>query len=396
MSLWGKNRPQDFWLVAKDAPAEVWITALKNAASVLEIKEISGSGDVEKILEYTLGEGQFGAGHWELSTMKRWYYQLKPFIPRSLTRIMRRIYSGETKKEFQLGWPTEKRYVRFLWETLRQVIILMGWNQVSFINFWPEKYHYALVLTHDIETATGQAYVRQVAELEIDNGLRSSFNFIPERYPLDHALIGWLREHGFEIGVHGLKHDGKEFFDKHTFSERAKKINRYMKELHASGFRAPLTHRNPAWMQELEIGYDASFFDTDPFEPIPGGVMTIWPFFLGRFIEMPYTLVQDYSLINIVGEKTPRIWLEKVDFIRDHHGMALINTHPDYLMESENIQIYIDFLKEMKRHNAVWNALPAEAAVWWRTRSEAHPLSPGGKIQFANARIAGENLIIEC
>jgi len=395
MGLWDKDRPQDFWRITRAVPDEVWAEAIKKATPVLAIQGLAGVDDIERILENTLGEGQFGARHWELSAMKRQYYMLKPLIPRALTRIMRRIYSDRTKKVFPLGWPIEDRYVLFLWETLRLVLSLMDWKDVPFVYFWPKKNSFALILTHDIETAAGQSYIRRLADLEEGLGWRSSFNFIPERYPLDKAQMEWLRERGFEIGVHGLKHDGREFFNKRTFLERAKKINNYMKEFNAVGFRAPLTHRNPEWMQELEIGYDASFFDTDPFEPIPGGVMTIWPYWLGRFIEMPYTLVQDYSLINLLEEKSPRIWLDKVEFIRKYQGMVLINTHPDYLMKSGNLQVYADFLLEMKKHPDVWNMLPGEAAAWWRLRSEVDPLSLDVNMKIANARVIDERLIIE-
>ena len=72
-------------------------------------------------------------------------------------------------------------------------------------------------------------------------------------------------------------------------------------------------------MQALEVEYDSSFFDTDPYEPMPGGTMSIWPFFLGHFVELPYTLVQDHTLSVILGERTPRLWLDKVDFI-EHLG----------------------------------------------------------------------------
>ena len=113
---------------------------------------------------------------------------------------------------------------------------------------------------------------------------------------------------------------------------RAKRINAHLKELDAVGFRSPLTMRNPEWMQALEIEYDLSFFDTDPYEPMPGGTMSIWPFILGHFVELPYTLMQDYTLTAVLGETTPRLWLQKVDFIERYHGMALVNTHPDYLL----------------------------------------------------------------
>ncbi len=395
MSLWSQNRPQDFWRLRSDVAEDVWTAAVKKAIPLLRMKELDESADIEKILDLTLGEGQFGALHWELSPMKRYYYLFKPFIPRVITRRMRQIYSGGTKKSFQLGWPIEDRFVRFQWEILHQVMLEMGWKEVALDYFWPGRYRFALILTHDIETAAGQAYVRRLAEFEESLGWRSSFNFIPERYPLDVALMNWLREHGFEIGVHGLKHDGKEFFDKGTFLKRVVKINRYMKEFGAAGFRAPLTHRNPEWMQELDIRYDASFFDSDPFEPIPGGVMTIWPYILGHFIELPYTLVQDFSLLNILEAKSAQTWLEKVDFIEDYHGMALINTHPDYLSRPENFQIYSDFLQEMKKRPGVWNVLPAEGAAWWRVRSRIDPLPPGSSFQAANAAIVDDGVKIQ-
>jgi peptidoglycan/xylan/chitin deacetylase (PgdA/CDA1 family) len=220
-----------------------------------------------------------------------------------------------------------------------------------------------------VETKSGVEYVRKVADLEEELGFRSSFNFVPERYPLDLHLLDELRSRGFEIGIHGLKHDGKLFNSRIEFERRAKKINHYLQEFDAVGFRTPLTHRNPEWMQVLDLEYDLSFFDTDPFEPIPGGSMSIWPFFIGHFVELPYTLVQDYTLTSVLGETTPKIWIEKVDFIEKYYGMALLNSHPDYLAQPPNWEVYRQFLLSMKERNGYWNALPRDVARWWRKRS---------------------------
>jgi peptidoglycan/xylan/chitin deacetylase (PgdA/CDA1 family) len=181
-------------------------------------------------------------------------------------------------------------------------------------------------------------------------------------------FIQELKERGFEVGVHGLKHDGKLFSSRTAFEEQAKKINQYIKKWGASGFRSPFTHRNPDWMQALNIDYDSSFFDTDPFEPIAGGTMSIWPFRMGRFIELPYTLAQDHTLMVTLGENSPRLWLEKVDFIRRYHGMALINTHPDYLRNQKHFSIYEKFLQNMSKQKDYWHALPCKVARWWRAR----------------------------
>jgi peptidoglycan/xylan/chitin deacetylase (PgdA/CDA1 family) len=281
---------------------------------------------------------------------------------------MRRVNSPAARGSFPLGWPIEDRYARFQWEVMRQLLVVTGQQSMNYHPFWPDGQRFAFVITHDIETEEGQAHARAVADLDESFGFLSSFNFVPERYALDHKLIQELRERGFEIGIHGLKHDGR-LFNSHTeFAQRAKLINAHAKELDAVGFRSPLMLRNPEWMQTLEIEYDLSFFDTDPYEPIPGGTMSIWPFILGSFVELPYTLVQDYTLTAVLGETTPRLWLQKVDFIEGYHGMALMNAHPDYLVDPSSWQVYADFLHAMISREGYWHALPREVSRWWRAR----------------------------
>jgi len=64
--------------------------------------------------------------------------------------------------------------------------------------------------------------------------------------------------------------------------ERAAKINNYIREWNAAGFRAPAMHHNLDWIRELDIEYDSSTFDTDPFEPQPDNVNCIFPFWVPR------------------------------------------------------------------------------------------------------------------
>ena len=91
--------------------------------------------------------------------------------------------------------------------------------------------------------------------------------------------------------------------------------------------------------------------------------MSIWPFFTGHFVELPYTLAQDYTLVSVLGETTPKIWLEKVDFIEKYHGMALVNSHPDYLSQKINWDVYHQFLLAMKNRKGFWHALPRGGKV---------------------------------
>ena len=108
---------------------------------------------------------------------------------------------------------------------------------------------------------------------------------------------------------------------------------------------------NLKWIKDLAIGYDSSTFDSDPFEPQPDGVNTIFPFWVpapgslnvqrsstsdlrlptshddprGGYIELPYTLPQDSTLFLVLREKTIEIWKRKLDWIAEHGGMALVN-----------------------------------------------------------------------
>jgi len=244
--LYAANVPAAFWRVARDPPIPTarWRQAVERAATVLPEAARSGGLDARSLLEATLGEGQFGPGHWRLSQAKRLYYVLRPIVPRRAVLALRRLYRLRQQGEAALNWPIEERYVRFVFETLRTVMALGGDTALPFIHFWPDSARYALVLTHDVETAHGQAFVRELADLEEEYGFRSSFNFCAQAYPLDRELMAELRERGFEVGVHGLRHDGWLFASQAEFERRAAAINATLAEWGAVGYRSPLTHRH--------------------------------------------------------------------------------------------------------------------------------------------------------
>jgi GNAT superfamily N-acetyltransferase len=371
-NLWSSNLPQNFWLCQPDFPEEVWQRAAIRAMPLLGLsKKISDFGTV---LESTLGERQFGSNRYQFGFLRSLYYWLKPLLPKPVKQSLHQAYGLRTKDKY-LKWPIEDRLVQFQRETLRQALLISGQQEIRFQYFWPQAKRFAFVITHDIETAEGQRLTPVLADLEESLGFLSIFNFVPERYPLDFGLIKDLNRRGFEIGVHGLKHDGKLFQSYKIFSERAFRINHYLHEFQAVGFRSPFTHRNLEWMQLLDVEYDLSCFDTDPYEPMPGGTMSIWPFQIGRFLELPYTLPQDSTLFNVLGEKSPRIWSEKVSFIRKNHGMALMLVHPDYSGQGIAKQCYAEFLQEIKSRGEYWHALPRDMAAWWRQRSTSNAIS---------------------
>jgi len=298
------------------------------------------------------------------------FYIIKPLIPRSLQLALRSKLIKVKLKNYSDVWPiligSEKKP--------------QGWKG------WHEGRNFAVVLTHDVEHKKGYCKVSKLMEVEKSLGFVSSFNFIPERdYRIEIELLSTLRENGFEVGVHGLNHDGKLFQDKKTFDERVRKINFYLKEWNAVGFRAPAMHHNLDWIGELNLDYDLSTFDVDPFEPQNDGVKTIFPFWVknqrhknGGYLELPYTLVQDFTLLVLMKEDSPKIWIEKLDWVAANGGMALLNVHPDYIQfedESEGVEtfpirIYRDFLIYIKDKylSQYWNPLPRDLTAYWRAK----------------------------
>lgn len=294
------------------------------------------------------------------------YYHLKPFIPRLLQVILRRGIALRKRKLYKHVWPIEERAGKKP----------DGWSG------WPDKKQFALVLMHDIDTELGQSKCRQLMQLDEEMGFRSLFSFVPERYNVSPELRKDLVKKGFEVGVHGLKHDGKLFLSRKIFNQHAIRINNYLKAWKSVGFVSPSMHRNLEWNHELNIEYDASTFDTDPFEPQPDGVTTIFPFLINGddgqkgYVELPYTLPQDFTLFVLMKEKNIDIWKKKLNWIVEKGGMALLITHPDYMnykkdrcgIEEYPMKFYkelLDYIKD-KYEGLYWNPLPKEMARFWK------------------------------
>jgi len=221
-------------------------------------------------------------------------------------------------------------------------------------------------------------------ELESSLGFRSSFNFVPEgAYSNPPELRAHLTDNRFEVGIHDLKHDGKLYRSRKRFASSAREINRYLKEWNAVGFRSAFMLHNLEWLQDLNVLYDASTFDSDPFEPQPDGVGTIFPFqvagsIAGRgYIELPYTLVQDFTLFVLLREKSIDLWSRKAAWVAECGGMVLLNTHPDYMCfggsgcqrDEFDVSLYEKFLLHMRKtyKDAYWQALPCEVARFCRS-----------------------------
>ena len=298
-----------------------------------------------------------------MPVLKDIYYQVKPLLPRRLQIALRRARARIKLRTHGDVWPIDEK----------TATPPKNWQG------WPDGKRFAFVMTHDVETEVGLDRCRELMRIDQEFGIVSSFNFVPERYEVPAELRDHLASHGFEIGVQDLKHDGKLFRSRRKFQEHAKSINRYLKDWDATGFRAGAMHHNLDWFHSLDIEYDASTFDSDPFEPQPDGTGTIFPFRVepqngtGKgYVEMPYTLPQDFTLFVILKQESIDLWKKKLDWVASHGGMCLLITHPDYMtfngrprrFDEYPAEYYREFLQYVKDKYAgqYWNATPREVA----------------------------------
>lgn len=297
--------------------------------------------------------------------ISRQYYFIKPLIPRWLQILVRSWTAARTRRFCKERWPIDRT----------ASMMPHGWRG------WPDKKRFALVLTHDVETPRGQQKCHRLMKLEESLGFRSSFNFVAAGYPDAHDLRSHLTENGFEVGVHGLVHNRALYASRTAFREQATRINDYLQRWKSVGFRSPCMYHNLEWLRDLDIAYDASTFDTDPFEPQSDGVGTIFPFYVqgrsGRngYVELPYTLPQDFTLFVLLQERNISIWKEKLAWIAECGGMALLNTHPDYMhfgrraksYEEYPADYYEELLTYVKEHytGSYWHVLPKDLACFW-------------------------------
>ncbi|MCO5050846.1 MAG: glycosyltransferase [Verrucomicrobiae bacterium] len=304
------------------------------------------------------------------------YYAIKPLLPRSVRYALRRHVAQRTRARSAGIWPVKSG------------------TETPPANWpgWPQGKKFAFVLTHDVEGQKGLDRCRALANLEMESGFRSSFNFIPEgEYRVTREFRQELEQLGFEVGVHDLHHDGSLFRSYQSFQAQSPRINQYLKEWGAVGFRAGFMFHNLEWQQQLNIRYDLSTFDADPFEPQPDGMNTIYPFWVekvdgqGGYMELPYTLVQDSTLFLFLREKSIALWKQKLDWVAQHGGMVLVNVHPDYVKFAAGngsafefpSAFYAELLEYVHTRYAgqYWHALPREVADYCAKFKPRQPTS---------------------
>jgi hypothetical protein len=287
---------------------------------------------------------------------------------------LQKIYFRDWKEIAFPAWPVDFTVDNLHRQMLRIVLEASGEKRLPFVWFWPDGSPSALIMTHDVETASGRDFTSRLMDLDDAYGIKASYQVIPEkRYTISDEYVSEIRNRGCEFNIHDLNHDGNLYQERAEFERRAAEINNYVRRYHAQGFRAGAMYRRQDWYDAFEFSYDMSVPNVAHLEPLRGGCCTVMPYFMGKVVELPLTTTQDYSLFHILNDYSTRLWQTELALIRENHGLMSLLTHPDYLVEARARKVYEELLEELREmivSEGIWCALPRDVDHWWRARSE--------------------------
>lgn len=335
------------------------------------------------------------------------YYGLRPILVRPVRSYLQRARLRDWRRLAFPRWPIDTAVDTLMRRVLSLVLRASGQDRIPFIWFWPDGAEACAVMTHDVETAAGVNFCRDLMDIDDQFGVKSSFGVIPERrYGVPRRLLRQLRARGFEVDIHDLNHDGRLFSSKPVFLRRAVRINRYARMFGTSGFRSGALYRNQDWYGALDVSYDMSVPNVAHLDPQRGGCCSVLPYPVGRVLELPVTTVQDYTLFHVLRDYSIEIWKQQIDILRRRNGLMTFITHPDYLIERRARRVYEDLLQHLARtcrEQRVWIAQPRQVDAWWRSRGAMRlvrtrqswgvsgPHSDRARVAYAS--IAGNRLV---
>ncbi|MGH9600464.1 MAG: hypothetical protein ACRD27_11415 [Terracidiphilus sp.] len=308
------------------------------------------------------------------STAARLYYLLRPLLPVEVRKHLQKFHLRNWDKIAFPHWPVDTS-VDDLMEQLLLLCLRNGnAERIPFIWFWPEGKSSCAIMTHDVEQAAGRDFCATLMDIDGSYGIRASYQVVPEeRYTVTPEFLQSVRDRGCEVLVHDLNHDGHLYKTREQFEQRAKKINVYLKEYRADGFRAGVLYRKQLWYDALDCAYDMSVPNVAHLDPQRGGCCTVMPYFIGDILEIPVTTVQDYTLFHILNDYSIALWKEQTNILLAKHGLMNFIVHPDYVMRPRERAVYEELLQHLtwlREKHDVWMTTPGEVNQWWRQRAE--------------------------
>lgn len=343
------------------------------------------------------------------SFLSKPYYSIRPLLPVGIRRYLQKVYLRGWDGLTFPHWPVDCSVDSLSERVLGLVLRATGAERIPFIWFWPEGHRGCAVMTHDVETEVGRDFCASLMDIDDSFGIKASFQVIPEeRYSVSPEFLDSILCRGHELAIHDLNHDGHLYKNREQFVERAAKINAYGKQYGTEGFRAGVLYRKQVWYDELKFAYDMSVPNVAHLDPQRGGCCTVMPYFIGDILEIPVTTIQDYTLFNILGDYSTKIWREQTRIICEKSGLMSFIIHPDYVIKNHDRAVFEELLHhivELSEQKAVWLSTPRQVNDWWRRRAQMKLVEgPNGwtiqnvgdeRACIAYARLDGDRLVYD-
>ena len=304
---------------------------------------------------------------------KHIYYRFRPFMGRALRARTQKFRAANWQRMSFPRWPVDTTV-----EDIHEGLLLLslrasGLDRIPFIWFWPNGARACVAMTHDVETAAGRDFCARLLKIDESFGIRASYQIVPEgRYAVSSEFLNSLRDSGAEVCVQDLNHDGRLFDNRQEFLRRVARINRYVRDYGARGYRSAVLYRRQEWYGDFEVSFDMSIPNVVPLDPQRGGCCTVMPYFIGDVLELPVTTIQDYTLFRVLGERSIGLWKAQTGTIFAKNGLAQFIVHPDYIAEPDTQAVYLELLamlRKCRERESLWFALPGEIDSWWRARN---------------------------
>ena len=317
------------------------------------------------------------------------YYLVRPLLGVALRKHLQRVRLRGWEKITFPAWPLDTSVDNLYREFMGELVRRSG-APVPFIWFWPDGASSCALLTHDVEAQAGYDFTPTLMDLDDSYGFKSSFQVVPEiRYQVTNDYLRDIKTRGFEVNVHDLNHDGNLFRDQETFNARSGAIRMYAAKFGARGFRSGALYRNLDWIARLGFDYDMSVPNTARLDPQRGGCCTVMPYMFADTLELPTTMLQDYTIFHMLRERTIRLWESQLDLLMKNNGLGNFIVHPDYILNDAERDLYkqlLQTLQKLSRDKGMWVALPSEVNGWWRARAQMQIVRDNGRWTIRGAQ----------
>lgn len=134
---------------------------------------------------------------------------------------------------------------------------------------------------------------------------------------------------------------------------KSKSIERY--SVHAASEREFCTAIQD-WFNLLHFEFDKSVPNAGHLDPQQEGCCTTFLYFVGKLLEVPVTMSQDFMLFNILRQYSLDLWERQIKLVLKGHGVMNFIALPDYVINQREQNVYKSLLGRLAelRKEELW------------------------------------------